>query len=321
MKAAIIKAIIQLLADEKTRKRVTVLLLSLVTGLLGMMIMPIIVLQTLGKMQPPEIAIDESALLSGISTEQTAAMEADGQAIADALAARGLQRQTLKAQLVYISCFEEGQISNFDEYADIFSIGDDSILVASLNSTYGLTIEYEDFERTYMLVKNVTIDKYLFTNAGTKNCTDLAAWCRNAYESEWLYQPGGFGDLDENLRRRTADNVGLILGYFNYIPAEKVFGNDTNTLVYTVQGGMDTMPDIAGLGVFTGSEFGIYDGSGQVFFASADGRSVEKISLSDGRWVGWCTFEGIGYPQAVWDAVYAIQHPTEETTEEERSSL
>lgn len=233
MKAAMIKAIIQILADEKTRNKVIVLILSIVVGLLRMLVMPIIVLQTMG-------TIDESALLSGIDSAQTAAMEANGQAIADALAARGLQSQTIKAQLVYMSFFEVGQIPNFDAFAAIFGIDDDRLLVDCLNAYYELDISYEEFERTYMLVKNVTIDKYLFTNAGSKNSTDLAAWCRNAYESEWLYQPGGFGDLDENLQRRTADNVGPILGYFNYNPTEKVFGNTINTLIYTVQGSMIT---------------------------------------------------------------------------------
>ncbi len=316
MKVAIIKAIIHVLTDEKTRNKVIVLILSIVVGLLGMLVMPIIVLQTMGKMQSPKMTIDESALLSGIDTVQTAAMEADGQAIADALAARGLQSQTIKAQLVYMSFFEVGQIPDFDAFAAIFGIDDDSLLVDCLNAYYELDISYEKFERTYMLVKNVTIDKYLFTNVNTKNAADLAAWCRNAYESEWLYQPGGFGDLDESLRRRTVDNVGLILGYFNYDPAEKAFGNSINTLIYTVQGSMDTMSDVAGLGVFTGSDFGIYGGGGQVFFSSADGRCVEKIPLSDGRWISWCTFEGIEYPQAVWDKINEIQNPAEESTEE-----
>lgn len=189
------------------------------------------------------------------------------------------------------------------------------MLVGCLNDAYGFDMDYDEFKRTYMLVKNVTIDKYLFTNVNTKNAVDLAAWCRNAYESEWLYNSGSYGKVDAELQRRTADNVGLILGYFNYNPAEKVFGNSINTLVYTVQGSMDTMPDVTGLGVFTGSEFGIYSG-GQVFFASADGRCVEKIPLSDGRWISWCTFEGIEYPQAVWDKINEIQNPTEEKYEE-----
>lgn len=315
MKTAIIKLILQMLSNEKTQRRLFLVIASIAVGLFGMMVMPFVVLSVMGEMEAPEIIIDEETLLSGLDTDRLTAMESDGQAIEYYLSSRGMRSQIMKAQLIYLSCFDDGSAPNLEEYTGYFSIGDDAMLVGCLNDAYGFDMDYDEFKRTYMLVKNVTIDKYLFTNVNTKNAVDLAAWCRNAYESEWLYNSGSYGKVDAELQRRTADNVGLILGYFNYNPAEKVFGNSINTLVYTVQGSMDTMPDVTGLGVFTGSEFGIYSG-GQVFFASADGRCVEKIPLSDGRWISWCTFEGIEYPQAVWDKINEIQNPTEEKYEE-----
>ncbi|MDE6087689.1 MAG: hypothetical protein K2G25_04820, partial [Oscillospiraceae bacterium] len=66
MKAVIIKTIIHILTDEKTRNKVIVLILSIVAGMLGVMLLPFVVLSTLNKTEPPEIEteFDESELLS-----------------------------------------------------------------------------------------------------------------------------------------------------------------------------------------------------------------------------------------------------------------
>ena len=248
MKAAIIKIILQLLSDEKTRHAILITAASVIVGLLGMLVMPVIVVYTMGQMDPPEITISEEEILAGLDADRLTAMEAGGQAIVYFLLSRGLRNQIMKAQLIYLSCFDEDSSPDFAEYAGYFSIGDDAMLVGALNSTYGLNIDYDEFERIYLWMKQLTIDGYLFTSPGTKNATDLAAWSRNAYEAEWLYVPGGHGDLDARLQRRTADNVGLILGYFNYDFIGKAFGSGVDTLVFTEQGGMDTIPDVPGIG-------------------------------------------------------------------------
>lgn len=46
--------------------------------------------------------------------------------------------------------------------------------------------------------------------------------------------------MDENLRYRCADNVGLIMGYLRYVPSEKSFNMDINMLIYNEIGGLDT---------------------------------------------------------------------------------
>lgn len=60
MKTAVIKAIVHVLTDEKTRNRIIVLILSIVVGLLGMMVMPFVVLSVMGQMEaqgkPEEIS-------------------------------------------------------------------------------------------------------------------------------------------------------------------------------------------------------------------------------------------------------------------------
>ena len=316
MKTAIIKILIQLLTDEKTRHAMLITIASVIVGLLGMLAMPVVVIYTMGQMEPPEITISEEEMLVGLDTDRLTAMESGGQEIANQLLSRGLRHQIVKAQLIYLSCFDENIALDFSEYTGYFSIGDDAMLIGCLNSVYGLEIDYDEFERTYLFMKHLMIDSNLFTNTGTRNAADLSAWCRNAYEAEWLYAPGGHGDMDDELQRRTADNVGLILGYFNYDFNGKSFGSGIDTLLYTEQGGMDTMPDVPGIGVYNGAEFGVYGGNGEVFFASADGRLVQKITVSDARWTSWVTFAGIEYPQNLWKCIDELHAPQETEPEQ-----
>ena len=57
---------------------------------------------------------------------------------------------------------------------------------------------------------------------------------------------GFIGERNETDRIRYADNAGLVLGYLNYSPTDRVFGCDHSTLIYTEQGSLDTMPKVAG---------------------------------------------------------------------------
>ncbi len=123
----------------------------------------------------------------------------------------------------------------------------DSDLIAAINSTYGLEIDYDEYMRSYTWVMNSTINEYMFSDESTKNCADLAAWAENAYVSGWGYINGFIGERNEADRIRYADNAELMLWYLNYNPTDKVFNSDYNTLVYTKQGGLDTMQDVAGL--------------------------------------------------------------------------
>lgn len=309
------KLLLSLFMDEKTRNRILLIIGSILVGLGCMMILPFVILAQLNQTEPPEIQFDESEFLSSIDTEKLTEMESECETIADMLMDRNLRNQILKAQLIYIS-YSDGNIENINEYADIFHISDDEFLIDTINSCYGFEISQEEFQRTYLFVKNATIDPYLFENSETKNSTDLTAWCRNAYESGWLSE-SGYGEINPEKQWRTADNIGLILGYFNYLPTERMFGESIDTLVYTEQGTPDTMPQIAGIGLFTGTEFGVYDGNGEVFFSSADGQTVQKISVFDERWVSWVTYDGIEYPQELWDWIDELNAPEEESEQNE----
>ena len=313
--AALKKIAIYILGDEKKRGKLFVLIGSIVVGFIGLMCLPVAVLSSMGSMEvePPEIdksLFNESAIIAGLDIEQQAKIteiQNSGQAIEDAMTGAGVRSQTIKAQLIYMSYFDGIQNFNAESYANLFAAApNDSDLIAAINSTYGLEIDYDEFVRTYTFVMNSTLNSYMFNDAGSKNCLDLAAWAENAFISGWGYKSGAAGERDEIDRIRYADNAGLVLGYLNYSPTDKAFGSDYSTLVYTEQGGLDTMPEVAGLGLFDGSKHGVYVGNGEVVYSSESVGYVTKEPVSNGSWTSWCTYEGIEYPQEVEDAIQSV---------------
>ena len=312
---AVKKIAVYILGDENKRGKLFVAVGSIIAGFLGLMFLPIAVISSIGSMniEPPDIdknLFTESALFESLDSEQQAKItniQNQGQAIEYAMANAGVRDQTIKAQLIYMSYFEDVQNFNAESYANLFAVApNDSDLIAAINSTYGLEIDYDEFVRTYTFVMNSTINAFMFTDTSTKNCADLAAWADNAYISGWGYMNGFIGERNETDRIRYADNAGLVLGYLNYDPMEKVFNSAYSTLVYTEQGGIDTMPEVVGIGVFDGSQHGIYVGNGEVIFSSADCGYVTKEPVSNGSWTSWCTYMGIEYPQEVEDAIESL---------------
>ena len=311
------KALLKMIAidtatDKKKRNAVLIVIGSILVGLLMLILLPIIVFISLGSVEPPEtdLQFDEAAFVSQLSPEQQeniSSIEADGQAIVDAMAAADLREQTIKAQLIYMSYFDGNRLADFTAYTEHFS-KDDEQLIQSLNADYSLDIDYTEFKRTYTLVMNSTINEYMFSDKSSKNAADLAAWCRNAYESGWGYADNSFGERTGDERIRCADNVGLIMGYVRYDTENKTFTDDIIDMYYTEQGNIDTMPDIQGVGVFNGTDFGVYVGGGQVVFSSAIGGCVQRQALSDGEWNSWCTFDAVSYPKEV------TEQETETTT-------
>lgn len=329
--AAAAKALLKKLAvdpalDKDKRNKMLLIIGSIVVGLIFLLMTPVVVLSSIGGIDPPtvELEFNESDFLNNMddeSREKLAVIQAQGQAIEDAMIGANMGDQTIKAQLIYLSFFEN--VSNFDvqTYVDLFRNNpEDTDLIQAINVEYGLEINFDEFMRTYTFVMNTTIDPYMFTDSSTKNCADLAAWAENAYKSGWGFQEGCFGEIDENLRYRCADNVGLIMGYLRYVPSEKAFNMSINELIYNEIGELDTMPEVAGIGLFDGNNFGVYVGNGDAIFASYDVGNIVKSPISEGNWISWCTFDGIDYPQEVTDKINEIQNPTKENTEEKNEN-
>ena len=312
--AALKKAAVYILGDEKKRGKLVTVVLSAAVGLLLLLCAPAVMLSSLGEVgeeaQVPELHINADDFYSSLDSESRQRLDdirSAGNDIANAMDEKGVKVQTIKAQLIYMSYFEDVQNFNAESYANLFAVApNDSDLIAAINSTYGLEIDYDEFMRTYTWVMNSTINEYMFSDESTKNCADLAAWADNAYISGWGYMNGFIGERNETDRIRYADNAGLVLGYLNYSPTDKEFDSAYSTLVYTEQCGIDTMPEVIGIGLFDGSQHGIYVGNGEVIYSSESLGYVTKENVSNGSWTSWCTYDGVTYPQEVTDAIQSV---------------
>ncbi|WP_124100946.1 hypothetical protein [Ruminococcus sp. Marseille-P6503] len=334
MSAAIISVVkkiaIYILSDKEKRGKFLVIVGSIIAGVLGLMFLPVAVLSSMGNMEIEQPQIDkslfnESAIMASMDSEQQAKIDeiqTAGQEIEIKMSEKNIREQTIKAQLIYFSYFESSPITDFEVYTNLFATAaSDEILLDSIKANYGIEIPYEDFMRSYTLVMNSTINEYMFSDSTIKNCADLAAWAENAYISGWGYMNGFIGERNESDRIRYCDNAGLMLGYLNYDPTKKVFGSDYDTLVYTEQGGLDTMPEVAGVGLFDETNHGIYIGNGEVIYCSETVGYVTKDLVSNGNWTSWCTYESVNYSQEVQDKIDEIQNVEEESSDEKEDDV
>ena len=165
-------ALAKILADKKVRDKVLIFIGSIVVGFLLLLAAPIIALYTIGNVdiEPPEIdrnTFHESAFIEQLSPEQQERMseiQSAGNAIESELTSLGIPEQTIKAQLIYMSYFDEVEGFNANFYAHLFySASNDEILIDSINQNYGLSIDYNEFMRTYTFVMNATIDPHMFS--------------------------------------------------------------------------------------------------------------------------------------------------------------
>ncbi|MBQ9460826.1 MAG: hypothetical protein IJU51_02755 [Clostridia bacterium] len=325
MSAKLVKFIVMLLSDKKFGKKIIILVLSIAFGLIYLLCLPVIVISNLGSVDLDTTGIDmtqftEDNFMSQLDSEQADkinAMKDAGTAIETEMANLGIADQTIKAQLIYASFFEN--VENFDAnfFANLFKAApDDATLIDAINQNYGLEIDYEQYMHTYTFVMNSTINPYMFTDTTTKNAADLSAWANNAYISGWGYMSGFIGEKDSEQRIRRCDNAGLMIGYLNYDPDSKTFTDGYTTLTYTKQGDISTMPEVPGIGLYDGTKHGIYIGLGEVVFCDETVGYVTKQAVSDGTWTSWCTYEGIEYPQAVQDAIDEINEPDDSSEDD-----
>ena len=312
MSAKVIQVLVHLLSDEKTRKKIIILVLSIAFGFIYMLCLPVIVISNLGSVSFDTTGIDmtqftEENFMASLDSEQAAqitAMQDAGSAIETEMADLDITDQTIKAQLIYASFFEN--VENFDAnfYANLFKAApDDETLIDAINQNYNLDIDYEEYMHTYTFVMNSTINPYMFTNASTKNAEDMAAWANNAYVSGWGYMSGFIGEKDSEKRIRRCDNAGLMVGYLNYDPDSKSFTEEYDTLIYTEQGDISSMPEAPGIGLFDGIKHGIYIGNGEVVYCDEAVGYVRKQAVSEGAWTSWCTYEDIQYQPIVYDTI------------------
>lgn len=183
----------------------------------------------------------------------------------------------------------------------------------------GMTVEpYME----YGMKNGVDIDMSVFEDPWTKNNRDLVAFAQIAWENQWGYvwgtfgdvltakllsnkldqYPEGVGDYEEFIRghwmdRRTADCVGLIKAYGWLDPqtGEIVYrsgdmpdcSTETMFAAATESGPVETIPEIPGLVVYREGHVGVYIGGGFVIEAKGTEIGVVKTKLAESAFTHW----------------------------------
>ena len=290
MGAKLVKLLASFVPKKKLGKKLGILVLSIAFGLIFLLVLPVVVMKSLGN-------ISGDSAKPTINTAQLT--ESNIKAHETKMNELGIKEQTVKAQLIYMT--EVDKLTNFDAdaFCNLFLYStDDRSLLDSINQNFGLQIDYEEFMHVYTLTMNSTINEYMFTDADTKNASDLAAWADNAYISGWKYRKDCYGEKIKEELVRCADEAGLIEGYLRYDPDNKKFGEKA-VVGYTIKGDASAKPEVKGIGLYYGEQFGIYVGNDKVVYASKDKGCVIKESVSEGHWTKWCTFDDIRYPSEI----------------------
>ena len=169
-----------------------------------------------------------------------------------------------------------------------------------------------------------------FTDPDTKNADDLVVYVTHAWENQWGYvwgtfgqvlteslleqkisqYPSGVGDKEELIREkwlggRTADCVGLIKSY-GWLDADHLrirygsggmpdIGADAMYYNAQVKGSLDTMPETPGLAVWRSGHIGVYVGDGEVIEAMGTAYGVVRTKLAERSWTAWLEIPYISY--------------------------
>lgn len=325
--AAIAKKVAVYLATDKRTWKAVGMIIGIVIAII---LLPVMLLLVMGNQFSNADAqqIDYSQFVQNLSAEQQSQlshMESDENTIANELTKLGLKTQIVKAQMIYLTYFEnisKGE-NFFAEYTDYFKESDDEKLVETLNQKYGLSIDYEEFMRSYVVISNVSIDENRFLNLSVKNNIDLARWAENACETQWGYVPHSDGNVlysevyqslqeqypdeiteecDKWQSRRTVDNYNLLRSYLWYDAESRIISdegyNETVQELFnsaTVKGGMDTLSETVGTAVISGDTIGIYVGNDNVIYAKSVADGVVKDPVSSGNWTAWFEIPWIQY--------------------------
>ena len=181
-----------------------------------------------------------------------------------------------------------------------------------------------------------TIDTSGFVSPSTKNNVDLAAYAMQAWENNWGYcwgtygnvltealfnyklqqYPEGVGKYEDFIRanwlgRRTADCIGLIKGYGWLDAASGSINYGTNGMpdvgadqMYAnaqragMAGTMDTIPEVVGIALWKQGHIGVYVGNGYAVEAMGTKYGVVRTEVAGRGWQGWCRIPYIEYREA-----------------------
>ena len=178
------------------------------------------------------------------------------------------------------------------------------------------------------------IDTSGFTDPSTKNAHDLAAYAVQAWENNWGYVWGTFGNvltpslleykvkqypdgvgkyrafIEQNyLNRRTADCIGLVKSYGWFNPGTGGIDYGSNGMPdYSANqmhldavnkgaehGAVSAMPEIPGLVLWKEGHTGIYIGGGYAIEAMSTSKGVGKTKVEGRGWQEWYKLPYISY--------------------------
>ena len=166
------------------------------------------------------------------------------------------------------------------------------------------------------------IDTSSFVDPYTKNNLDLAAFALEAWDHQWGYVWGMFGDVlteewltykleqypedvgqyedlirEKWMGRRTADCVGLIKAYGWYDPDTGAisyagggmpdFSTETLFEAAVEKGALATIPEVPGVIVYREGHVGVYIGDGFVIESKGTENGVVKTKLSESEFTHW----------------------------------
>lgn len=208
----------------------------------------------------------------------------------------------------------------------------DRKLIKAINKEFGCDIDRKEYSKVIKGMKSSTISAFGYEDPYTKNNQDLVKWAWEAYDDGWGYVWGTYGQVltqnsldslaeaypnnvdnhydyikDTWLGRRTADCAGLIKGYlwFNPDTHQIEYGsngfddNDADSMYNnsTVNGTIDTLPDMPGLCLWKEGHVGIYVGDGYVIHASTTKSGVIKSEVKNTSFTNWFEVQGVNYPE------------------------
>lgn len=333
MAAALKKIAVYIVTNKKALKVVG----GIVLGIVIIIIMPIVAIVSLfnGSIEIDTDRLQELVVenLSAEEKEKLQFIETTMTEIENAMKDAGYAGKIKEAQILYtLALSDKAHEAEFiPKLVRCFSANQtDEQLIASVNSTFHVTLSVLGFKKVMTGIRAVYIDTSRYTDPTTKNNHDLAQWAIEAEKTGWGYVYGTYGTvLDEAqlnskamqhpnevgqyaefirqkwLGGRTSDCVGLIKGYgwFKADTQEMVYASngmpdisaDTMYENATEKGTIDTIPEISGLAVWHEGHIGVYIGDGKVVQAANTTTGVILTKLNDTAWTHWLKIPYISY--------------------------
>lgn len=331
--AALKKVAAAILTEPKVLKNILFAILVVLVALLLPMVMVVCLFSGRFQVDTADLQRHVEANLTAADVQLLRSVENTMAEIEFAMIDAELSSEVGAAQALYIMALYDysSQPGFISRLVSCFGAEQtDAQLIANVNREFGVDIEVQDFTNVMRNVRSRRIDTTKYVDCGSKNNLDLVQWAIAAYEADWGYVMGTFGQvltvdlLEAKLQQlpdaigpyedfiranylgvRTADCIGLIKGYSWYDPETGNINYGSNGMpdvgadqIYaqaTEKGSMSTMPEIPGLILHANGHVGIYIGNGYAIEAMGTKYGVVKTAVASRNWTGWCKNPYINY--------------------------